>query len=206
MVKSARGIPDVPLPLTISECEMATPSTTPLPTSTPLLDVIFPPYTELPSDIKATFYNELLLTVPLLPKYIELVKIGVPASIDWEDLMWYEGFTFTNTITTTTGITNERTLIVHFPRTNGWLADNFTQAIMSLLELAEEVLKCDKLLVCLEKGVQEENSLIKSLLYVGFEMLDDSDSDSDFNKTIYKSNHIDFSSSPYNILQYETEQ
>lgn len=176
--------------------------------STPLLDVIFPPYTEFPSDLKPAFYNELASSIPFLPKYIELVKIGVPASIDWEDLMWYEGFTFITPIATATG--TERNLIVHFPRTNGWLADNFTQAIMSLLELAEVALKCDKLLVCLEKGVEEENSLIKSLLYVGFELLDEENSDTEEKEekssTTKNSQAIDFSPSPYTILQYETEQ
>ncbi|CAG8731757.1 15507_t:CDS:2, partial [Gigaspora rosea] len=43
--------------------------------------------------------------------------------------------------------------------------------IVAILELAEECLKCDSLVVCLDKKYPQLSTLIRSFLYVGFELV-----------------------------------
>ncbi|RIB04873.1 acyl-CoA N-acyltransferase [Gigaspora rosea] len=45
------------------------------------------------------------------------------------------------------------------------------ESIVAILELAEECLKCDSLVVCLDKKYPQLSTLIRSFLYVGFELV-----------------------------------
>lgn len=64
----------------------------------------------------------------------------------------------------------EKALFVKFPRAHGWLQDDFTTALVALLELAEDVLCCDRLFICLERDEEETNSLVRSLMFAGFHL------------------------------------
>ncbi|KAF0492646.1 ornithine decarboxylase antizyme [Gigaspora margarita] len=45
------------------------------------------------------------------------------------------------------------------------------ESIVAILELAEECLKCDSLVVCLDKKYPQLPTIIRSFLYVGFELV-----------------------------------
>lgn len=86
--------------------------------------------------------------------------IAQPVSIDWEDVIQYEGFT--------TQCEDEKCLFVKFPRVDGWLSDDFVPAILALIELAEVILECDRMFVLIDRQAAELNCVVRSLLYAGF--------------------------------------
>lgn len=90
----------------------------------------------------------------------DLVTIATPTCPDWENIILYEGFTVQNG--------DEKSLFIKFPRADGWLLDDFTQSIVALIELAEVILDCDRLFVCVDRQAKALNSLVHSLMYVGF--------------------------------------
>lgn len=124
--------------------------------------------------------------------------IATPTSSDWDNVTLYEGFTLSISQGSTRASlggqeqdrTEEKILFVKFPRVNGWLNKDFTQAVMALIELAEVVLDCSRIFVCLEKDAGGVNSLVHSLMYVGFSL---------------GSSSLPGANSNYLMLEYETE-
>lgn len=114
----------------------------------------------------------------------DLLAIAQPVSIDWEEVILYEAFTLS--------LEDEKVLIAKFPRVDGWLIDDFTPAVLALIELAEVILDCDRLLVCIDRGAAELNCVVRSLLYVGFRVIE---------QFPVNSAHV----SKYFLLSYETE-
>lgn len=115
--------------------------------------------------------------LPNLPQVTEtwvrvddLVSIATPISTDWEDFVIYEGFTL-NVAKLTGEASEEKAFFTQFPHTKGWLNEEFTPSIVvALIELAELVLKCDRLFICIERDSKEVNDLVHSLMYVGFSL------------------------------------
>lgn len=96
----------------------------------------------------------------------DLVTIATPTwgVFDEEDEeIIYEAFTVDNAAGS-----GEKSMYVKFPRADGWLRHDFTQAIVALIELAEGILDCDRLYVCVDRDMKGVNSLVHSLIYVGF--------------------------------------
>lgn len=95
----------------------------------------------------------------------DLVTIATPTwgVFDEEDEeIVYEAFTVE------AAGSGEKSMYVKFPRADGWLRHDFTQAIVALIELAEGILNCDRLYVCVERDMKGVSSLVRSLVYVGF--------------------------------------
>ena len=115
------------------------------------------------------------------------VSIAIPVSVDWEDVILYEGFTVRIAPVNDMSTEEEHALFVQFPRADGWLKDDFIPAVVALIELAEVILNCDRLFVCVGREVAEANSLVRSLMYAGFAV-------SPFSEP-----------SNYLVLEYETE-
>jgi len=120
-------------------------------------------------------------------KLEEHLTIATPVCQDWDELICFPGFTVR--------ITNEewmseKALFVRFPATAGWHATDFTEAVLALIELAEEGLNCDHIYLCLENNPQEIRNLVHSLMYVGFGAED---------------SPIEGASSNLLMLKYETE-
>ncbi|KAK9687083.1 hypothetical protein K7432_014922 [Basidiobolus ranarum] len=63
------------------------------------------------------------------------------------------------------------TMFLQPPAYENWAENEFRETIMSILELAEEFLHCDKLVVCLEKQLPDSPNLIRAFMYAGFEMV-----------------------------------
>lgn len=47
----------------------------------------------------------------------------------------------------------------------------FKQLLVALLELTEDILRCDQLILCLDRASSQLQPLMKSLLYIGFELV-----------------------------------
>jgi hypothetical protein len=111
-----------------------------------------------------SFKNDLFPTLNLVDnvQVEELVMIATPAYSDWESIILYEGFT--------TSMGPEKNLFVKFPRAFDWLNDDFTSSVVALIELAEDILDCDRVFVAVERSVAEVNNLVRSLMYVGFSL------------------------------------
>ncbi len=95
----------------------------------------------------------------------ERVTIATPVSIDWEDYTLYDGFT-------TARGGEDKVLLVRFPRVDGWLMDDFRQAVVALIDLAEAILSCAKVVVCVDRQASEVHALVHALMYVGFALVD----------------------------------
>jgi len=117
----------------------------------------------------------------------DLVMIATPVSVDWEEVFVYEGFSF---LLNTENGQQEKALYVKFPRADGWLNEDFTQAVVALIDLAEIILECDRLFVCVDREAKEMNSLVHSLMYVGFTIAESS---------------LCGANNRYLMLEYETE-
>ncbi|PJF16769.1 hypothetical protein PSACC_03505 [Paramicrosporidium saccamoebae] len=111
------------------------------------------------------------------------LRIAQPVSVNWNDIIFYDGFTVDMGI--------EKILLAKFPRADGWLDDDFTPAVLALIELAEVILDCDRLYVCIDRNATEINCLVRSLLYVGF--------------SVAESPFSSQSAEKYLMLSYETE-
>lgn len=130
------------------------------------------------------FVRELL---PSGPQPTDLATIATPTwgVFDEEDEeIVYEAFTVDDAAGS-----GEKSMYVKFPRADGWLRHDFTQAIVALIELAEGILNCDRLYVCVERDMKGVNSLVHSLIYVGFSA-----------KSVLNKGH-----GKYLLLEYETE-
>jgi len=90
----------------------------------------------------------------------DLVTIATPFYGDWKQLTTYEGFTSLSVEE------NEKSLFIKLPHADGWFTEDFTQAIVALIELAEDILECDKLYVCVDRRLSGVNNLVHSFLYV----------------------------------------
>lgn len=62
-----------------------------------------------------------------------------------------------------------RKLYVEIPC--GILPDGSKESFVTLLEYAEEVLKCGHVIVCFKKGRTDRASLIRTFMYLGFAMV-----------------------------------
>ncbi|CAG8783497.1 2857_t:CDS:2 [Dentiscutata erythropus] len=60
---------------------------------------------------------------------------------------------------------------VLFLKGHGLNVVELKESIVAILELAEECLKCNSLVVCLDKKCTHLSTLIRSFLYVGFELV-----------------------------------
>lgn len=96
---------------------------------------------------------------------VGLISIAVPFSVDWEGVTLYPGIIMSSGAQRNQGL---NTLFLEFPDVEGWLEDDFTQAMMAQIELAETVFNCDRLVVCVDS---EANSVVRTLQYVGFSIL-----------------------------------
>jgi len=124
---------------------------------------------------------------PSGPQPTDLATIATPTwgVFDEEDEeITYEALT----VDDATG-SGEKSMYVKFPRADGWLRHDFTQAIVALIELAEGILDCDRLYVCVERDMKGMNSLVRSLVYVGFSI----------------KNALNKCDGKYFLLEYETE-
>lgn len=111
----------------------------------------------------------------------DLLTIATPAFGDWDQVITYEGFSASDT--------QEKSLYVKFPHVDGWLQHDLTQALVALIELAEVIMECDRLYVCLEREMRGVGNLVHSLMYAGFSVINE-----------------DLKANPkYLILEYETE-
>lgn len=162
------------------------------PTKSLLGRSIVPPVVHASRDIQVTRHFQQDIYPHLDDtEILECVKIAVPVSLDWEEVVFYEGFSLQLD-------GRGKALFVKFPRADGWLTEDFTHAIVALIELAEVVLQCDLLYVCVERDAKEFNSLVHSLMYVGFSVTG--------TNPIPNSNAtLPQSKSNYFMLQYETE-
>jgi len=71
--------------------------------------------------------------------------------VDWEAIIWKEN------------------LLINIP--NGISLDNSKEAFISLLELAEEELKCSRVTVYFDKNRTDRSSLIRLFSFIGFSLL-----------------------------------
>ncbi|ORY06567.1 hypothetical protein K493DRAFT_403965 [Basidiobolus meristosporus CBS 931.73] len=69
------------------------------------------------------------------------------------------------------GFISEQTLFLSPPDSAGWAESEFRESLMSILELADTVLKCEKLVICMPKENPETPSLLRAFMYIGFEMV-----------------------------------
>lgn len=130
---------------------------------------------------KSDLYPVLSLTVDVSSQ--DLVMIATPTYFDWESVIHYEGFTLS--------MGNDKSLFIKFPRAFDWLTDDFTSSVVALIELAENILDCDRVFVAVDRSVSELNNLARSLMYAGF--------------SICPSPLPNGNTDKYLLLEYETE-
>lgn len=80
----------------------------------------------------------------------------------------------------------ETTLFIELPTECNW---NFQESMTSLLELAEEIFGCEKIVICIRKNKQDIKLLIHSFMYIGFQLV---------NPVVYLRRNVD-----YCVLGYE---
>eukprot|EP00833_Pecoramyces_ruminatium_P011791 jgi/Orpsp1_1/1185823/evm.model.c7180000095498.1 len=78
------------------------------------------------------------------------------------------------------------TLFIELPIECNW---NFQESMTSLLELAEEILGCEKIVICIRKNKEEIKLLLHSFMYIGFQIV---------NPTYYLNKQVD-----YYVVGYE---
>jgi len=78
------------------------------------------------------------------------------------------------------------TLFVELPTECNW---NFQESMTSLLDLAEEIFGCEKIVICIRKNKQDIKLLIHSFMYIGFQLV---------NPVVYLRRNVD-----YCVLGYE---
>ena len=62
---------------------------------------------------------------------------------------------------------------IGFPQDLRLGAEDFPKALLALIDLADSVLKCTKLIVSIDNGSEDVSSLVHALVYVGFDILFD---------------------------------
>ncbi|KAJ3416497.1 hypothetical protein HDV05_001234 [Chytridiales sp. JEL 0842] len=81
--------------------------------------------------------------------------------------------TATTTVTWSAFI-SAKTLFIKVPESDTVTAANgfgFKESIVAVLDLADDVLKCSNIVICLEKNRKDLASILRSFLFVGFEMV-----------------------------------
>ncbi|KAK9685825.1 hypothetical protein K7432_015357 [Basidiobolus ranarum] len=69
------------------------------------------------------------------------------------------------------GFTTDKTLFLSPPNSAGWADSEFRESLMSILELADTILKCMKLVICMPKKKSDTASLLRTFMYIGFEVV-----------------------------------
>lgn len=82
-----------------------------------------------------------------------------------DDVHWFYGFT----LDLKEPLQGERGLFIRFPTTAGWDAHELTASLLALIEVGQEVLKCDQIYACVKRNPDELENLVHTLMYVGFE-------------------------------------
>lgn len=180
LVRKSGGAPEVRLGGRRTPSQLVTSSKTCLPTigNFPAEEVIQVAESTKPNN---AFAKSLLIQPSPVCEYLAIVT---PRYGDWDEVITFEAFTVEDHFK---GI---KSVYVKFPRTEGWLHDDLTTALVALIELAEGILDCDSLFVCMERDMKHLGSLVHSLMYVGFSMCEER-------------NHF---GSNYLVMEYETEE
>jgi len=91
-----------------------------------------------------------------------------------------------NGINTFFSFIKNSTLYIELPSDCNW---NFQESMTSLLDLAEEILGCEKILIFIRKNKEDLKLLLHSFMYIGFEVV---------NPTVYLKKQVD-----YYVVGYE---
>ncbi|KAL1920509.1 uncharacterized protein VTP21DRAFT_886 [Calcarisporiella thermophila] len=70
-----------------------------------------------------------------------------------------------------TAFVHSGVVFIRPPLVGEWIDDEFKNTIVALLELAEEVLQCGRVVVCLEKKGEELKTLVHAFMYIGFQLV-----------------------------------
>ena len=120
----------------------------------------------------AAQFHERLLGTKAEPG-TSLLSVALPFSVDWEGMTLHPGFILPASSSFASfgnfARTKGSTLFVEFPDVEGWLEDDFTQAMMAQIELAETVFRCHRIILGVDR---EAISVLRSLKYVGFKPVD----------------------------------
>jgi len=112
-----------------------------------------------------SFHKNLFGTSP--GPITSLISIAVPFSVDWEGVTLLPGLILPSAVSAGhQSVSN--TLLLEFPDVENWLEDDFTQAMIAQIDLAEGALNCDRLILCVDR---EASSVLRSLQYVGFSVI-----------------------------------
>jgi len=71
-------------------------------------------------------------------------------------------------------VVSTNTLFIKVPKSIEWGENDgfgFKECVVAVMELAEEVLECSNLVVCLEKSRNDLTSLLRAFMFVGFEIV-----------------------------------
>jgi len=63
------------------------------------------------------------------------------------------------------------TLYIKVPNLSNLQQNVFKESVVSVLELAEDMLGCQNIVVCLEKSREDLSNLLRAFLFVGFEVI-----------------------------------
>lgn len=105
-----------------------------------------------------------LLDGRLIPSAsMESLLISVPSRLDWSMLTHIVGFT-------TAGLSQSKIVYLVFPLNDPWKRRTFSQCILSLIELSEKVLGCERLVLVLERGSPDLDSYVMDFSFIGFSL------------------------------------
>jgi len=90
--------------------------------------------------------------------------IATPKTSNWQEINVYQAYT----VKTPNG---GKSMFLHIPSLTEWHGLEFRESLMALLDLAETILNCNQLIICLEKERQELASLVHAFMYVGFNIV-----------------------------------
>ncbi|KAJ1552955.1 hypothetical protein HK096_009782 [Nowakowskiella sp. JEL0078] len=69
-------------------------------------------------------------------------------------------------------IVSKNTLFIKVPDSVEWEGGfGFKESVVAVMELAEDILGCGDLVVCLQKTRSDLNSLLRAFMFVGFEIV-----------------------------------
>lgn len=93
----------------------------------------------------------------------DCLVIATPETPKWDSVRIYDAFTLLHD--------SKKIMYLRIPCMDEWHGVEFKESLLALLELAENVLKCDYLYVCLEKTRSDLANLVHAFLYVGFNVV-----------------------------------
>lgn len=98
-------------------------------------------------------------------KVEEFITIAAPYCDSWDEIVHLSAFSRI--------VDGKKVFYVDFPVYLDLHADDFNLIILSLIELASQVLHCKEMIFCLNNSDGEVEALIHSLFYVGFKKIND---------------------------------